>query len=369
MGGATISFKSMIEGVVKEGVMPTIVYPRNEYNDTICAFEKIGIKCIPCFISSSVISENVTLTTILNLLKQIMLKILSFINLLIICHKIKPDIIHTNTGVVHEGFLVSRILNIPHVWHIREYQTLDFNWKIFPSVKKFIKELSKSYTIFITKGLQKYFKQDNQNTSSVIYNPIYDFEDVNNLSQIKQRYFLIANRISKEKGIEDIINGFAKFNKNYSKYVLKIVGFGNKQYINELQSLCKKLNVSNNVEFLGYVSDIRTLICNAEILFVGSYFEAFGRMTAEANMLKTFVIGRNTGGTKEVLELTHGGSLFDNEEEIHLLLESWIKMSTDDKEQVLCAAQKSGFEYFSKQRHSKEVVQLYKSILSDDKVS
>lgn len=368
MGGATISFKSMIEGVVKEDVKPIIVYPRKEYNDTICVFEKMGIKCIPCFITSSVISKNATLKTILSLSKQIIHKILSFINLLIICSKIKPDIIHTNTGVVHEGFFISRLLQIPHVWHIREYQTLDFNWTILPSKKKFIKELYKSYTVFITKDLQKCFKQDNQNTSSVIYNPIYDFEEVNNLSQIKQKYFLIANRISKEKGIEDIINGYAKFIKINSEYVLKIAGFGNEQYINELHTLCEKLNVSNNVEFLGYVSDMRTLISNAEILFVGSYFEAFGRMTAEANMLKTFVIGRNTGGTKEVIELTHGGSLFDNEKEIPSLLESWIKMSTDGKEQIICAAQKLAFEYFSKQRHSKEVIQLYMSILSDDKV-
>ena len=43
-----------------------------------------------------------------------------------------PDIIHTNTGVIHEGLKVAKRLKIPHVWHLREYQDKDFNWEAFP---------------------------------------------------------------------------------------------------------------------------------------------------------------------------------------------------------------------------------------------
>ena len=40
MGGSTISFKNMIDGVVKRGIKPTIVYSRNQYNELIVDFEK-----------------------------------------------------------------------------------------------------------------------------------------------------------------------------------------------------------------------------------------------------------------------------------------------------------------------------------------
>ena len=40
MGGSTISFKNMIDGVVKRGIKPIIVYPRKQYNGLIADFEK-----------------------------------------------------------------------------------------------------------------------------------------------------------------------------------------------------------------------------------------------------------------------------------------------------------------------------------------
>ena len=38
----------------------------------------------------------------------------------------RMDIVHSNTGVIHFGAKVAARLSIPHVWHIREYQKLDF---------------------------------------------------------------------------------------------------------------------------------------------------------------------------------------------------------------------------------------------------
>ena len=55
--GATISFKSMIEGVVEYGVQPIIIYPINQYNDVIRHFESIGCICKPCRIALSIIKK------------------------------------------------------------------------------------------------------------------------------------------------------------------------------------------------------------------------------------------------------------------------------------------------------------------------
>ena len=94
MGGATISFKSMIEGIVAKGINPIIIYPRKQYNGVIAEFEKIGIKCFQSFICLSITTKQ---SNYGSYLKLIILKILSFINLLVIVGKTKPNIIHTNT--------------------------------------------------------------------------------------------------------------------------------------------------------------------------------------------------------------------------------------------------------------------------------
>ena len=284
----------------------------------------------------------------------------SFINLFRIVKNTNPDIIHTNTGVVHEGYFVAKFLRKPHVWHIREYQTKDFNWNFFPSKKSFEKKLSKSYSVFITKDLQKYFKQEN-NHSKVIYNPIYDSDEIKSISIYDEKYFLIANRISKEKGIDDIIKGYALFCHNKNDYKLKIAGFGDEKYIYELKNLCAELNVSDYVDFIGFVSEMRELIYNAKVLFVGSYYEAFGRMSAEANLLGTFVIGRNTGGTKEILELTHGGYLFDKYEEIPLLLNNYLNTDAD----MMGEAKQIALTNFSKKNHCDKIMKVYNEIINE----
>lgn len=363
MDGSTISFKNLIEGIVKTDIQPIIVYPTQQYGELITSFETMGIQCFTCPICRSKKSNNINSKNKISFIELIKQKIKSFIKLYKIVKETKPDIIHTNTGVVHEGFLVAKMCNIPHVWHIREYQTLDFNWSIWPNKQLFIKELAQSYTVFITKGLQKYFAH-NDTLSTVIYDPIYDSEEIRSGSIEKQKYFLIANRISNEKGIEDIIAGFAHFSKYDNTYSLKIAGFGDEAYINEIKTLCYNLNLSNRIEFLGYVTDVQNLIRYAEVLFVGSHFEGFGRMTAEANMLGTFVIGRNTGGTKEIIELTHGGSLFDNINEIPLLLNNYINKKNDVKWKILNTAQQIALNLFSKTKHCEQIVDLYRDVVS-----
>ena len=90
--------------------------------------------------------------------------------LLDIVKRHKPDIIYTNVGVVNIGYNVAKKLHIPHVYHLREYQDLDFGMKIIPSRRRFIEKLQNSYTICITKGIQEHFYLANNKNSRVVYN-------------------------------------------------------------------------------------------------------------------------------------------------------------------------------------------------------
>lgn len=357
--GSTLSLKSLMEGVVRLGVSPVVLYPKRQRNENVAYLERLGCECHSYFKAKSAVPNNANCIEVaLHLCRMVVMKVVSFISLYCIVKKSKPDIIHTNSGVVHEGYLIARTLKIPHVWHIREYQEMDCGWKIMPSKRIFEKELSKSYGIFITKDLQAFFHQDNL-TSKVIYNPIYNQEDTHEVRKSGEKFFLIANRVSKEKGIEDIIRGYALFRAYNKEYQLKIAGQGSETYIEDLKKLCRELEVEDEVHFLGFISDIRELMYNAKILFVGSFYEGFGRMTAEANSLGTFVIGRNTGGTKEIVGLTQGGVLFDHYEEIPALLDQYLESGDGVMEEAKNVAMK----YFSKDNHCKNVVQVYKEIL------
>ena len=58
---------------------------------------------------------------------------------------LKPDIVHCNVGPIDISLDVCLKYKIPHVWHIREYQDLDFNMTFFPSRKYFLKKIGRAH--------------------------------------------------------------------------------------------------------------------------------------------------------------------------------------------------------------------------------
>ena len=103
---------------------------------------------------------------------------LEAIRLMRIIRRIKPDIVHTNVGVIHSGFRAAKALRIPHIWHIREYQTKDFDHEIVPSKEKFEDYLRQSYVITITKDLMNYFNLNHYEKAKCIYNGCFFEQDV-----------------------------------------------------------------------------------------------------------------------------------------------------------------------------------------------
>lgn len=209
-----------------------------------------------------------------------------------------PDIIYTNVGVVNIGYNVAKKLHIPHIYHLREYQDLDFGMKIMPSRLSYIKCLQKSHNICITKGIQKHFKLNDDN-SVVIYNGIENLPQKKK-DYIRKKYFLFVGRLSEAKGTHLILKAFKSFCKRNDDYRLLLAGEPNTtEYKQELVDFCKESNIESRVEFLGARNDIDHLMQNAYAVIVASEFEAFGRVTPEAMYNECLVLGRNTSGTKE----------------------------------------------------------------------
>lgn len=273
----------------------------------------------------------------------------------------RPNIIHTNTGVVHDGFRVAKKMGIPHVWHLREYQDIDFKMQPLPSMEQFRQTLRQSHTVCITKDIQRHFGLTDCINSTVIYNPAMSETDVQDALH-DQDYFLVANRISREKGIDIIISTFAKICDVNKTYSLKIAGFGNPEYVAKLKTMCTELGIARRVEFLGYTNDVRALMLHAKALVVASYNEGFGRMTAEANMMGLPVIGRNTAGTLEILSQTSGGILFATKDELIHAMQELAAMPPTKVQGMMLYPQSKAMELFSNEQHISEMTILYNKI-------
>ena len=376
MGGATIAAINLISNLEALGVEPIIVVPKfergvdsrillNDIKSRGWKFEKIFVNAL-----TTPYKQQEVLKNAYRGIRRILFHTLSYYQLKKTIEKYKPDIIHTNVGVVQEGYQLSKKYNIPHVWHIREYQDRELAYKSFPSKETVMGYFADSNTICIAKGIQHCFGLHECNTSRVIYDPLFSINDVPTYPQDKQNYFLMANRISPQKGIRDVIEGFAGLVNNSSlhernMYKLIIAGEGKGEYLEGLKDLCSSLNVEKQVEFIGYQDDVKPLMRNAKALLVGSITEGFGMMTAEANMMGCLVIGRNTTGTKEIIGVTGGGVLFDTKADLLNAIIRIAKMTSDELCEKMKTPMKIALETFNREKSAKLVYAYYCDILGN----
>src|SRR5690606_19216235 len=192
----------------------------------------------------------------------------------------RPNIIHSNNGLVYGGWLFSFLCRKTHIWHLREYIDKDHQMQHWPSKNFFINQISKGCAIANSKGVFDYFRLNSSN-SAVIYNPVgvqYSYEPR------KKDYILFVGRLIPTKGVKELLSIFKRVRQEYPHLRLLIAGGieKNNPYISELLTIADEPSYENSVSFLGYCSDVNELMKQAVCLVVPSYYEAFGRITVEA---------------------------------------------------------------------------------------
>ena len=353
--GSSISLLNLIKGLKSKGVEILVVGPRMENPRFINELQLLNVD-YKNINNVKNVWPRISKTSISACFISILLwpfKLLRLVynikkakkNLYIVIDSFKPDIIHSNSGVIHEGIFCGKHKHIPHFIHLREYQDLDFGMSIFPSKRAFERMLSSSYVITITKDILHHFHLDDYNRAKVIYNGIYQRSKVA-LLWPKEKYFLCCSRINPSKGHEDVIKAFAGFSTLHPDYKLKILGYGAENYISYLKGLANQLCCGDKIEWIGFVDNPFDYMAKAKALVVASQSEGFGRMTAESAFAGCLVIGRNTGGTREIL-LNTGGFLFDDVVEMEYAMHQVSALTESAYKEMITKSQSFAREYYS----------------------
>ena len=372
LDGSLLTWITMAEYLISKGIEVCVVcedslFEFNEFNQFI---RKYNIQTYTTYIQYSVremppIKLSKKIRWMWKMVTMLRRKLLFFIRLLKIAKKVKPDIIHTNTGVVHEGVFAAKMLNIPHIWHLREYQDLGCDYWIYPTKGIYTKILKLSYIITLTHDIKKHFNLDKYRRARVIPDGVYYKNEVV-MKMPKKEYFLCVSRVHYQKNIEEAIYAFSKFYKTNDRYTLLIAGDGSKEYVNELKKLTETLGILTAVKFLGFCDrdKVKSLMQNSISLLVPSRYEGFGLMTAEGLFNGTIVIGKSEGGTLEIIN-DAGGFLYTGD--YHDLAEKMnIVANLKDEEYLKIAsfAQYKSQQQYSIERNGDEILGYYKEILS-----
>ena len=110
----------------------------------------------------------------------------------------------------------------------------------------------------------------------------------------------------KVKRIKDVIKIFSNVNKTHNCKLL-MIGDGPDRLMAE--QMCRKLDISGKVKFLGKLKLIENILSLADVFILPSETESFGLVALEAMASKVAVISTDSGGLSEVNIDGHTGYL------------------------------------------------------------
>jgi glycosyltransferase involved in cell wall biosynthesis len=172
--------------------------------------------------------------------------------------------------------------------------------------------------------------------TSVIYNPI-DRKKIELMALepvVKNTIFTIVcvGRLTPQKKMDRVIRLAARCKQEQIKVRFQIIGDG--ELKEELFALRKKLDVEDNVEFIGFIKNPFPYIKNADLLLLSSGYEGFGLVLCEAMVLGVPVVSTKTAGPIEIIDENRYGLLCDHDD--HSIYEAVKKMIYDEALRTHC---------------------------------
>jgi glycosyltransferase involved in cell wall biosynthesis len=111
--------------------------------------------------------------------------------------------------------------------------------------------------------------------------------------------FAALGRAVKKKGFEILLRAFALYKERGNQAKLRIGGAGPE--LERLCQLCQVLGLTHEVEFCGWIEDVRGFLKQADIFILPSLDEPFGIVVLEAMALGLPIIATRTQGPLEIL--------------------------------------------------------------------
>ena len=296
------------------------------------------------------------------LLRDIIVYIISLYKLSRICKKENIDIIHSNNSVLDIGFFLSKIVGKPHLWHLRELMDLDFGWKPLLGWHYLFKCLKFSdATLSITSAVKDHYRLNGIKNAYQISDAVRSINDVC-LDTCKEKYFMMCGNLSETKGVDFAVRAFGIFNSRIKGYRLRLVGAIKDDYKLYILDIAKEYGIANEIVFEGYQKNPKPFYAKASGYLMCSKYEALGRVTIEAMFYGCPVIGRNSGGTKEIIEDGRTGFLFNTEEECADRMEKVVR--DDSIIDIIRNAQEKAKSDFSLESYGKKIIEIYNNLLS-----
>lgn len=356
IGGSSVSLKAMLESLRGE-VDPVILFReegpacdyfrKDGYNCTVIPFRRAtfhatGIKRILRFLPHAAATAIVQARCV-----RRARKLFSGI-----------DLVHSNSGTIDIGLRIASVLEVPHVWHIREYLALGLHAKPFPGWGRWQRNITKSDAVIaISKGLFNHLHLEGHRSGHCIPDAVCHAEDAILIKKKEPCVVFLAGIVSDIKRPDEAVHIFAK--AGLPGHSLKIVGTLPEGMESKLEAVAKECGVVDRIAFIPFTDSVKELLSNAAALLVCTEYEGLGRVSIEAMFYGCPVIARNSGGSADVLDGGRYGQLYTNIDEGAAMLREAVQ--NPPYEQLEQAAQEA-INTYSIENYGNKILKLYRSL-------
>lgn len=279
------------------------------------------------------------------------------------------SLVYSNSITINIGYFISRKLNCPHIWHIRE------------SLKAYHFKFSMGYFLskfFLQKGAKKYIlisdflKNDYlpflpQHRMIRIYNGI-DFSgyEVNTIKPANVFHIAIEGILSEQKNQLDALHALKILIERYQvkQIQLHFIGGYKEPYYTEMKNYVRENQLGNYVQFHGHMAQVDQILSKMHLGLMCSENEAFGRVTVEYMRSTMPVIASNSGANPELVKEDYNGYLYTiyHPEELAEKIFTIIQ-SPEKYKQMGINAFYYGKTHFSSEQNTKAIYKVIQEII------
>jgi len=363
--GGIRSLIDLVEGLRYYGISPCFIIPAEGSFSALLASQGIPFKILPVpwWMSAKQLSPSARLKAareIQTAARAVEAQISAW----------KIDLVYTNSSVTPIGRLAARRAGVPHIWQIREFGDLDFDLHfIFPGwlSRRFIS--GSDAVICHAKAVQAHhFSGPRPNVYQIVNGaaalPVFEERlRRRQAAPVSEPYtFMMLSVISPKKGQEQAVRALANLRDGGIMARLILAGSGRQDYLNQLQALVSELDLQDWVSFPGFVPDPFPLYYQCDCALVCSENEAFSRVALEAMSTVLPVIGRNSGGTPEIIVHGKTGFLYDSIEELVASMQNLVQEPEEARQMGLAGWQRAR-ELFSIEDNAANVYKVIQSVI------
>ncbi len=235
------------------------------------------------------------------------------------------EVVYSNSSVYPIGRIVSFTNGIPHVWHLREFlgRGFDMEFVLEPALSLALVRSSAAVICNSTAAKSYYFGRGGRDRVHVVYNGVASRTRFDALAEQASGVkcngvytFLMVGTICEDKGQELAIEALSCLRGQGLRARMVVAGSGPESWVRRCRRLADELGIAGSVDFAGYLADPYEAYLKADCLLMCSEVDTFGRATAEAMSACLPVIGKNRGGTPELVEHGRTGFLYNTQDEL-----------------------------------------------------